>query len=92
MATHLNDNGYKRVSFAINGKTINRLINRLVGITFPSETNPNNLDPSRHVVDHLNGNILDNRVENLEFITMKENAMRYREQVISQQIKENRQC
>ena len=59
--------GYKVVFLSVNGKTIPRLVHRLVALTFIPKTND--------YVNHINGNKLDNRVENLEWCSAKYNAM-----------------
>lgn len=74
-------NGYYRVS--INGKSFST--HRLVAQTFIP--NPNNLE----TVDHI-GNKLDNRVENLRWLSRPDNTKRfYQEQITETQIKERRE-
>ena len=59
--------GYKVVFLCVNGKTVPRLVHRLVALTFIPKTND--------YVNHINGDKLDNRVENLEWCSAKYNAM-----------------
>lgn len=62
-------NEYHRVSLVINGVNKIFLTHRLVAETFLP--NPNNLP----VVHHKDGNKYNNKVENLEWVTVKENAL-----------------
>ena len=63
--------GYRHMTLA-RGKHKRKVnIHRLVARAFLGE--PNGL-----VVDHLNGDRSDNRVENLEYVTMRENILRGR--------------
>jgi hypothetical protein len=62
-----NLNGYLRVSLYKNGVQKGFLIHRLVALTFLP--NKNNFS----VVNHKNGIKSDNRVENLEWVTMSDN-------------------
>ena len=65
----IRQNGYCEVGLvAKNGKRKAELVHRLVAIAFID--NPNNFP----VVNHLNGIKTDNRVENLEWTTQKENV------------------
>lgn len=59
--------GYFHTYININGKQTYRLIHRLVAEVFLGPC------PDNHEVNHINGVKLDNRVENLEYVTSAEN-------------------
>lgn len=63
-------NGYLRVTLSKKGRTKLFAVHRLVAQTFLE--NPKNLP----VVNHINGDRTDNRIENLEWVTFKENSRR----------------
>ena len=65
--TTLDRNFYERVTMVKDGKLFNKFIHRLVAEAFIP--NPEN----KPQVNHKNGNRSDNRVENLEWVTCKEN-------------------
>lgn len=62
-----NNGGYLRVTMRENGKSIKRLVHRLVAEAFI--LNPEN----KPEVNHKDGNKLNNNVDNLEWSTRKEN-------------------
>lgn len=66
---NLNSNGYYRVRLSKNGIAKTYRVNRLIALTFIE--NPLN----KKTVNHINGNKLDNRVENLEWATEREQAI-----------------
>ena len=61
--------GYEKVTVYKDNKPHDKRVHRLIAEAFYGEHD--SLD-----VDHINGNKLDNRVENLEWCTRKENARR----------------
>lgn len=62
-------NGYYRVSFSINRKRQQRYLHRLLAEHFIP--NPNKLPQ----VNHLDGNKLNNNLNNLEWVTVQENTI-----------------
>lgn len=61
--------GYSKVVLSVKGKTYYRTVHRLVALTFLE--NKDNLP----MVNHKNGNKVDNRVENLEWISPRDNVL-----------------
>ena len=66
---YLNSNGYCQVGIYINGKFKNSLLHRLVASAFIPNIE-NKLE-----VNHIDGNKLNNRVENLEWCNRSENQL-----------------
>lgn len=67
MTTSVNYKGYEQIYLVVNGKKMTTFVHRLVAIAFLE--NPNNLPQ----VNHKDGNKLNNNVENLEWISNKDN-------------------
>lgn len=63
--------GYKKVMIRKDDKQFFALVHRLVAITFIGE-------PKGKEVDHIDGDKANNRLENLEWVTAKENENRKR--------------
>lgn len=73
LKSNINSHGYKYVVFCINGKTKTFQVHRIIALTFVP--NPNNLP----VVNHLDGNKLNNKVSNFEWTTVYGNNKHSRE-------------
>ncbi len=65
---HIDKYGYFRVTTKYLGKTVNALVHRLVAIAYLSEkfNSPQ--------VNHIDGNKLNNSIDNLEWVTNQQNA------------------
>lgn len=66
-----NGRGYNKVILYKDGQRKSRAVHRLIAETFIP--NPYNLP----VVNHINGNKLDNRIENLEWVSYAENTQKF---------------
>ena len=73
LSQHQNGRGYLSVFLWLQGERLTKRVHRLVAEAFIP--NPDNLP----VENHKNGNKLDNRAENLEWVTYKENTRQYLE-------------
>ena len=69
MKPHVTKKGYLSVSLWIDGKSYGKQVHRLVAKAFIP--NPH----QRKQVNHINGNKQDNRIENLEWVTNKQNSV-----------------
>jgi hypothetical protein len=69
LTLHLNNNGYYRVCCVVDDKSRRFYVQRLVAEAFL----PKPSDPEKNQVNHKNMNRLDNRVENLEWMSISEN-------------------
>lgn len=67
LKTKVSRRGYEEVSISIDGKPYTKLVHRLIAITFID--NPEN----KPEVDHIDSNKLNNRVDNLRWVTREEN-------------------
>lgn len=63
----IHSNGYEQVNIRIGNKYVTKLIHRLVAVAFIP--NPEN----KKYVDHIDGNKLNNKIENLRWCTANEN-------------------
>lgn len=68
LKSRVHPRGYRHVSLWRDGKEFNCLVHRLVAEAYLAS------DPTRTVVNHKNFDKTDNRVENLEWCTQKENV------------------
>ena len=82
---HLENTGYISVNLNIDNKKKNYALHRLVAQTFLE--NPDNLP----IVNHKDGNKLNNNVENLEWVTQSQNRVHAIETKISQLAKGKRE-
>lgn len=70
LSSGMGGSGYLQVCISINGQLTNRMVHRLIAETLIQ--NPHGYEQ----VDHIDGNKVNNSVENLEWVTGKENTRR----------------
>lgn len=68
MSMHIGTHGYLQTNLTVNKKNKTYKVHRLVCIAFLPK------DPERNVVNHVDGNKRNNKLENLEWCTYKENT------------------
>lgn len=73
LKVNINHEGYKYVQLSTNGKRRNYRIHRLVAETFLKN------EKKLPYVNHKDGNKLNNNIENLEWVTARENNIHARE-------------
>lgn len=69
LKTYFDKDGYKYVIFVINNQRIKKQVHRLIALTFI----PNPLNKPQ--VNHKNGVKDDNKIDNLEWVTSRENII-----------------
>ena len=80
-------NGYKKVELSKDGKTYSFLVAYLVLQNFKPEIFEK-ISKDKMVIDHINGDKTDNRLDNLRYISQKENTQfAYKEQKLNSQAK-----
>lgn len=79
---HIINKGYCRLHLFKQNKSKGFLVHSLVLNTFKP-----NLDKNKTQIDHINGIKTDNRVENLEWVTPKENVKRAYEKLLRKDCK-----
>ena len=72
MKNSINPRGYYIATLCVNGKPRAFSLHKLIALQFVSNDDPRN----KTQVNHIDGNKLNNKVENLEWVTPKENMRR----------------
>ena len=70
--TNITNNGYETCTIYVNNKRMRLFIHRMVASTFIYNDDPEN----KTQVDHINGDKLDNFVDNLDWVSPAENIKR----------------